>query len=158
MLFKEWKELNMYFAALMGTWKILLLPNVDHMEHACAGQTAVIKVHVTSAHLDWDGYCQAHRRENPKPKQRERDVLQTRRGRLMFPLKLLWWHASVTLKDTCTTVELQMFCGYTHNLTLLLEGYSHQKSTKQEHEDKVSCASPERALLQHTTVSVPETK
>ena len=38
---------------------------------------------------------------------------------------------------------------------LALKGYGHQKSTEEEHEDKVSGASPERALLQHTTVPVP---
>lgn len=36
------------------------------------------------------------------------------------------------------------------------EGYSHQKPTKEEHEDKVSRASPEGAFLQHSTVSVSE--
>lgn len=38
------------------------------------------------------------------------------------------------------------------------EGYSHQKPTKEEHEDEVSRASSERALLEHTTVSVPESQ
>lgn len=37
----------------------------------------------------------------------------------------------------------------------VLQGYSHQKATEEEHEDKVSGAAPERALLEHTTVSVP---
>lgn len=32
-------------------------------------------------------------------------------------------------------------------MTHSLKGYSHQKATKEEHEDKVSRASPERALL-----------
>lgn len=36
----------------------------------------------------------------------------------------------------------------------LKEGYSHQKATKEEHEDKVSRASPEGALLQHPAVSI----
>lgn len=44
-------------------------------------------------------------------------------------------------------------CGeYTTGIS---RGYSHEKSTKEEHEDKVSGASSERALLQHPTVSVP---
>lgn len=35
------------------------------------------------------------------------------------------------------------------------KGYSHKKTTKEEHEDEVSRASSERALFEHTTVSVP---
>lgn len=35
-------------------------------------------------------------------------------------------------------------------------GYSHQKATKEEHEDKVSRSSPEGAFLQHPAVSVAE--
>lgn len=38
---------------------------------------------------------------------------------------------------------------------VFVRGYSHEKSTKEEHEDEVSGASSERALLQHPTVSVP---
>lgn len=36
------------------------------------------------------------------------------------------------------------------------EGYGHQEAPKEEHEDKVSRPAPERALLQHAAVPVPE--
>lgn len=35
------------------------------------------------------------------------------------------------------------------------KGYSHEKTTEEEHEDEVSRASSERTLFEHTTVSVP---
>lgn len=54
----------------------------------------------------------------------------------------------------CTTVKSDML----FLMKQSYEGYSHQKPTKEEHEDEVSRASSERALLEHTTVSVPESQ
>lgn len=39
---------------------------------------------------------------------------------------------------------------------LRLKGYSHQSATEQEHKHKIGSSSSERALFQHSTVSVGE--
>lgn len=37
------------------------------------------------------------------------------------------------------------------------KGYGHEKASKEEHEDKISCSASERTLLQHTTIPVSAT-
>lgn len=39
----------------------------------------------------------------------------------------------------------------------LQEGYSHENTTEEKHEDEVGLATPEGTLLQHATVAEPAT-
>lgn len=83
-------------------------------------------------------------------------------GYASFTTIVLHYHCSLRKMGSCVshTSSVNEIPGYLQCfvMTQSYEGYSHQKPAEEEHEDEVSRASSERALLEHTTVSVPESQ